>query len=103
MPDYWIHVNGRTFRLTVGPAFSERDTEYVTVDCRDIATRMESQAILTAEEGVSLQSMLTVRQLFDCVVSVYGNATGDWSPRDAFTIRMTSEFTWNQPPDPDEQ
>lgn len=103
MPYYWIHVNGRPFRLTVGPAFSEQDTDYVTVDCRDINARIESQAILTAEEGANLQFMLTVRQMFDCVASVYVSATGDTSHHDAFTVRMTSEITWNQPPDPDEQ
>lgn len=70
-----VRVAGRLFQITPHRPFSVADDRYVPVDCRDVRTHMESQAIVRASVLRSRMTLLGVRPLRDAVKSAYLNAT----------------------------
>ena len=53
-----------------------------------------------------MDSLFRESQFFDCISSVYGSATGDWSVHQdgnpkQFAVRYTAELVWERPPDAD--
>lgn len=69
-----VRVNGdRLFRITTADAFG--DGEEYTVDCRDVRSTFESQAIVPAKFTDTRESLLAHSQVRDAIASSYLNAT----------------------------
>lgn len=66
---------GRLFRISPQRAFGASDDWWVPVDCRDVRTGMESQAIVRAASAAARASLLAEQQVRDAVKSAYLHAT----------------------------
>jgi len=73
---YRLTLGGRRFRITVGysDVFPSGDDEMVWIDCRDIASTFESQAIITLAEA---RADIFRRPVYDACKSAYLAATGN--------------------------
>jgi hypothetical protein len=73
---YRLTLAGHLFRITVNysDAFPAGDDWFVTVDCRDISGRTESQAICEREE---MRRGIFTREVYDACKSAYINATAN--------------------------
>jgi hypothetical protein len=67
--------DGRLFRITPLEPFPAGGDDYVPVDCRDVRSRFEAQAIIEAGQAKTPDTILADSQVRDAIVSAYYNAT----------------------------
>lgn len=67
--------NGRLFRITPLESFPASGDDWVPVDCRDVRSTFESQAIIEASAAKTPESVIADPQVRDAIRSAYLNAT----------------------------
>lgn len=89
--------SGRLFRITPLEAFPASGDDWVPVDCRDIRTRFEAQAIIGWRDSLTPASVIAENQVRDAIRSAYYTATSHESGRfpvggtelaDNFTVHL---------------
>ena len=81
MNAFHVRVNGRLFRITPLESFPASGDDWVPVDCRDVRSTFESQAIIEMGEAATPESVVGDSQVRDAIRSAYYNATSYESGR----------------------
>jgi ABC-type molybdenum transport system ATPase subunit/photorepair protein PhrA len=80
-PAFHARVNGRLFRITPLESFPASGDDWVPVDCRDVRSTFESQAIIGLCSAQTPESVIAEDQVRDAIRSAYLNATSRESGR----------------------
>ena len=70
-----VGVAGRLFCITPLDTFPASGDDWIPVDCRDVRSTMESQAIVEASVAADRGALLADPQVRDAIRSAYLNAT----------------------------
>lgn len=79
---FLVRVEGRLMRVSpVRESFTSCGDDWTPVDCRDVRTRMESQAIVLTTLAASPETLVAEDQVRDALRSAYLNGTSYESGR----------------------
>jgi glutathione S-transferase len=81
MQAFHARVNGRLFRITPLESFPVGEDDFVPVDCRDVRSAFESQAIVEAVTAKTPGTLIADGQVRDAIRSAYYSATSHESGR----------------------
>lgn len=81
MKAFLVRANGRLFRITPLEDFPASGEDWTPVDCRDVRSTFESQAIIAASVARAPESIVAEDQIRDAIRSAYLNATSHESGR----------------------
>jgi hypothetical protein len=81
MTAFHVRVSGRLFCITPLESFPVDEDDFVPVDCRDVRSTFESQAIIEASAAKTPESIIADAQVRDAIRSSYYSATSHESGR----------------------
>jgi hypothetical protein len=72
---FHVRAGGRLFRITPLETFPVGDDWFSPVDCRDVRTTLEAQAIVEADVAAARETLIASDGIRDALRSAYLNAT----------------------------